>query len=254
MVETLHELYGDKTIGILPEFSSDIVFWLADAGLRLQELKWADLPDADEFNADGFPLIVYAGGEHYRSSVRSDGDVIRSLQRYLRDGGMLMAVPQLPYPFFYDETGRAKIAAGRVGLPIRGSKPPRWGAEPEPFATAWESPPTDVQLTFHINTQHLSGLDATAPFPATGDLRWRPATPSVVGADDRYVPLASLRDRQGRRYGDGVAFVEYASGELAGGRTLYVWMRMPDVLGKDAAFFELMKFTADQLGCRASGP
>jgi hypothetical protein len=220
----------------------------------LQELEWADLLDSDEFNADRFPLIIYAGGEDYRSSIRSDGDVIRSLQRYLRDGGMLMAVPQLPYPFFYDETGRAKNAAGRVGLPISGSNPPRAGARPEPFVTAWESPPADVQLAFHVDTRHLSGLDETVPSPATGDLRWRPATPSVVGANDRYLPLASLRDQQGRSYGDGIAFVQHASGDLAGGRTLYVWMRMPDVLGKDAAFFELMKFTADQLGGQASAP
>jgi hypothetical protein len=254
MAAELQSLYTDKPIGILPEFSSDIVFWLADAGLRLQELEWSDLLDAEEFNADSLPLTICAGGEHYRRSVRSDGDVIRSLQRYLRDGGMLVAVPHLPYPFFYDETGRARNAAGRVGLPIHGSRPRRADADPEPFVSAWESPPTDVQLTFDINTRHLGGLTATAPFPATGDLRWRPATPLVVEANDRYLSLASLRDRQGRDYGDGIAYVEHASGDLAGGRTLYVWMRMPDTLGKDATFFELMKFAANQLGGRPSAP
>jgi hypothetical protein len=246
--EWLRGRFRGKTLGILPDFSSSLVFWLADAGVTLRELRWEELLNEESFNATGTPLVIYAGGEHYVRSIEQDGDVIRGLQRYLREGGLLLAVPTLPYPFFYDETGEANIAAGRVGLPIRASAPRRQTATPEPFVDAWESPPKDAALTFHVDTEALAGLEPRVAFPKSGDQRWRPATASVLHEDDEYRPLATLRDENGAYFGDGIVYVEHRCRELANGKSMYVWMRMPDILGTDAAYDAIMRFAAQQIG------
>ena len=243
----LRTLYKGKTIGVLPGYGSEAVFWLADAGVTLKELTWKDLLDPAVFNARRVPLTVYASGEHYVRTVQQDGDVLEALQRYLREGGMIVAIPFQPYPFFYDETGGTNVAAGRVGLPIAGSRPPSRRVDVGPLVHAWEEPPADVELTFHVDANQLPGLPRTAPFPATGDLRWRPATAAVLPEGDVYTPLAQLKDQQGRHYGDGIAFVEHKTGELAGGKTLYIWMRMPDVLGTATTFREVFRFAGRRL-------
>jgi hypothetical protein len=243
----LQERFKGKTIGVLPDFGGEFVFWLADSGLDLKELAWRDLLDPRIFNATELPLVLYAAGEHYTRSAQQEDDVIRALQRYLLDGGFLVALPSRPYPFYYDETGRPNIAAGRVGLPISGSRSPRRGGSAGPLVQAWETPPADVSLTFHVDTQQLPSLPGVAPFPEGGDLRWRPATGALLTADDEYTPLAQLKDDRGGHYGDAIAYVEHKSPSLSGGKTLYVWMRMPDALGANETFLALMRFIAKRL-------
>ena len=80
-----------------------------------------------------------------------------------------------------------------------------------------------------------------------GDLRWRPATKTLVSETDVYLPLVVLKDERGEFYGDAVAYVEHKTAHLAGGKTLYVWMRVPDVLGRDATLRALFGFAASQL-------
>lgn len=229
----LRELYQGKTIGILPDFGGDVAFWLAETGVPIRELTWTEVVDPAVFNAADLPLVLFAGSEHYVRTANQEGDVLRALQRYLSEGGFLLVMPYMPYPFFIDETGKPNNAAAQVGVPIAGSSAPRSAG---PSARNWETPPADVQLAFQVDAQQLPGLPASAPFPNTGDLRWRPATRTLVADEDRYVPLATLRDIQGRTYGDGIALVEHQTGPLKGGRTLYVWMRMPELLGPEATF------------------
>jgi hypothetical protein len=46
---------------------------------------------------------------------------------------------------------------------------------------------------------------------------------NVVAADNVYTPLVTLRDQHGHSYGDAAAMIEYRTGDLAGGRVIYVW-------------------------------
>lgn len=228
----LQTLFRGRTIGLLPDFG-DAAFWLLDAGLSVKELSWADVTDPKTFNPKNFPLVLQAGGERYSSSGRVANDVVPALQQYLAHGGFLVSIPNQPFPFYYDEaTGKPNAVANQIGLPVQ---------------QGWEQPPVGARLTFRFDTKALPGLPATAPFPDHGDLRWRPASRAAVGRDDLYLPLAPLTDSSGRAFGDGIAYVEFRSPPLKGGRTLYVWMRMGDVVGEDKLMAAVFEFAGGKL-------
>jgi hypothetical protein len=246
--QALRELYRDKTIGILPDYGSEAAFWLADTGVGLRELTWSDLLDPAVFNARDLPLVLHAGGEGFVQSLNQARDVEQSLLRYLGEGGLLMAIPFQPFPFYYNEKGEAVVAAGRLGFPIAGSGVAERDDLPEGAQVAgWEQPPAGVELTFHVDTQALPGVPETAPFPTDGDLRWRPATPALVAKGDVYLPLAQLKDADGKSYGGGIVYIEHRASAPQNGKVLYVWMRLPDVLGRDELLFALFRFAAERL-------
>lgn len=231
--QRLQQLYAGRTVGLLPGYGGSAPFLLMEAGVSVQELAWADLLDAGRFSARTYPVLLYAGGEHYRRTVRTTGDVEQALQRYLGEGGFLVAMPHLPWPFYYDEAvGKPAPVAARLGLPVTGG---------------WEQPPQGATLRFELDARALPGLPATVPFPATGDLRWRPAQRSAAPAGARYSALATLKDGTGQSLGDGIAYVELREPPLQGGRTLYVWMRMAEVLGGEPALAALWQFVGERL-------
>ena len=45
-------------------------------------------------------------------------------------------------------------------------------------------------------------------------------------------------------YGDGMAYVEHRTPPLQGGRTIYVWMRMSDVVGEGRLLGDILMFAA----------
>jgi len=225
--------FAGRTVGLLPDFSGEAAFWLLDAGDDVRELAWADLLDPQQLDPRKLPLVLHAGGEHYVRSVKAERDVEQALQRYLAAGGFLVAIPSLPFPFFYDDAaGRPAPVASEVGLPVTGG---------------WETPPPDAVLTFHLDTELLPGLSRTVAFPAAGDRRWRPAMRDAVAPEDLYVSLARLKAADGKSHGDGMAYVEYRAGARRGGKSLYVWMRMPEVLGINECLYAVFQFTAQKL-------
>jgi glycoprotein endo-alpha-1,2-mannosidase len=244
----LRELYAGRRIGILPDYGGEAAFWLADTGLDLRELAWEELLEPEKFSARALPIAVYAAGERYVETVREQGDVERALQRYLREGGLLVVIPHGPFPFYYNEKGETVVAAGRLGLPIAGSGALQRADVPAQAAVrGWEEPPAGAKLTFHLDTEALPGLPDSLPFPDRGDLRWRPATGALTAERDLYHPLAELRDEDGNSYGDGIVYLEHKAGALENGKVLYVWMRMPDILGADELFSALFRFAAERI-------
>jgi hypothetical protein len=229
------ELSG-YTVGVLPDLG-EAAFWLIDTGLRVRELSWADVADPAVFNPRNFPLVVQTGGEHYSSTGKVAGGVVPALQRYLAQGGFLISLPNGPFPFYYDTVpDKAAPVADRVGLPVK---------------QGWELPPDGAQLTFQFDTNALLDFPAKARFPSNGDLRWRPAVRDATNPGDTYVPLAWLTDASGRSYGDGMAYIEHRTSPLQGGRSLYVWMRMSDVVGQDRLLEDVLKFAAAKIGAPA---
>jgi len=238
----LRKLYEGKTIGVLPDFGHRVVFWLADAGIRIKELTWHDVLDPAVFNAKQLPVVLNASAEHYTQTVKEDGDVDRAIVRYLGEGGTLVAMTTQPFPFYYNQDGEPVVSAGKFGFPICGSGAlGRKDIPPDAASRGWEEPPAGVRLRFAIDTRQLQGLPETVPFPAAGDLRWRPASTAGLQEGDIYVPLARLVDANGKQYGAGIAYVHHRTTAPRNGRNLYVWKSMTEVLDADALFFQLFR-------------
>ena len=226
----LQQLYAGCTIGILPDYGGQAPFWLAEAGLKTRELSWSDLLDPAILNPRAIPLLLHAGGEHYVGTVKTENDVQQALQRYLSQGGFLISIPHLAWPFYYDDSaGKPAPISSQIGLPVAGG---------------WERPP-DASLSFNIN-KALPGIPRKIAFPTGGDLRWRAAKPEAVNKEDLYLSLAELKDTLGKSYGDGLAYVEHRTPPLRNGKTLYVWMRMPDALGVNDGLFAIFQFAGEK--------
>ncbi len=215
-VANLRRLWQGKTIGLLPDAQSEALFWLINTGLPFESLEYADLVAPRRLTPPRYAALVYAAGESYRASVNAPGDVDRALQAYLQAGGVLLALPSAPFPFYYAD-GKEANRAALFGLPIAGSSD-----RPEAGRTGFETPPA-TGLQFRLNREQIKTTgDAPIPFPAGGDLRWRPALRSLAPAGATYFPLATLYDAQGRNWGDGAVWVHLPSGGAVG----YLWFRL----------------------------
>lgn len=232
----LRELYEGKTIAILPDFSSEAAFWLADTGVSLKELSWSEVLNPGLFNVKNFPVLVYAGGEGYTQTLIAKNDVDEAIVRYLGEGGLLAAVPSLPLPFCYNEAGESVVSARKFGFAIKGTG-----------AGGWESPPDGVKLAFEIDNKTLTSLPASAPFPETGDLRWRPSDETGLPSGDIYLSLARLKDENGDSYGDGIVYMEHKVSPPKNGKNIYVWMRMLDALNADDVLYEVFRLAGEKM-------
>ncbi|MCS7223258.1 MAG: carbohydrate-binding family 9-like protein [Armatimonadetes bacterium] len=222
-LESLATLLKDMgQVAILPAvppsspLSHPLVSYLVKTGLTTNWtlLTPQQLIDEDFFNASRFPIALYLTGEQFFYSIKRERDAIKALRNYLRDGGFLIVLPTQPFPFYYDEKGRVVGNALEVGLPVSGG---------------WEGPPEGVNLVFEKTAQPDPAFELPDrfPFPRSGDLRWRPVyPPSGEPVDFTYLPVWTLKDDQGKSYGDAIAFLQYHKGPLAPGRFLYVWHRL----------------------------
>jgi glycoprotein endo-alpha-1,2-mannosidase len=226
------------TVGLLMTTDYyDPEFWAAYGGAKTQRLTWSDLINRDGFNAKKFPILVYVGGEHFVSSIKTSDDVTSALIRYLHEGGFLVVLPvDGVWPFYYDQSRGDKPMpiTDRLGLGLTG-------------AGNWDSPPAGVSLTFYFNTSVLPGLPGTAPYPTTGDRRFRPSNRSGASPSDSYVPLVQLWDGAHRFRGDAAVFVQHKTLPLSPGKTVYISQRVPEALGPNEFFPALFQFISTKL-------
>lgn len=219
-ITALRKQWQGKTIGVLPDASSEAFFWLIETGLPIALLEWEQVVESGALTPQRYHALVYAGGESYRATVRQPNDVDRALIAYLRAGGRLLTLPYQPFPFYYAD-GKAVGDARRFGLPIAGSSP-----NPLAGMTGFEQPPVPNLQFFWNRTLMPSASAEPMPFPEGGDRRWRPMLQSLVSPQDEYLPLISLRDGQGRSWGEGAGIVRYRSGALKGAVVGYAWFRL----------------------------
>jgi len=238
----LAALYAGTRIGLLPGYGGDLTLLLADSGVPVEELSAEELLDSPVFAPERLPVVIYAAHETYVRSLRESGDMDRALQRYLAAGGLMIVAAHGPFPFYYDQDGRVVQSAAKFGLPIVAS---RQRIERPGGAQGWEEPPDVAELQFSFDTERLPGMPEAAPFPGSGDLRWRPTCRALNADAEVYLPLASLRDAEGREYGDGIAYIERAGG--APSKVLYAWMRMGDVAGQAELHGALLRFAAGRV-------
>ncbi|GBC90843.1 hypothetical protein HRbin14_01598 [bacterium HR14] len=219
-ITALRKRWQGKTIGVLPDASSEAFFWLIEAGLPIALLEWEQVVEPGRLTPQHYEALVYAGGESYRASVRQPNDVDGALRAYLQAGGRLLALSYQPFPFYYAD-GKAVGDARRFGLPIAGSSP-----NPQAGTTGFEQPPVPNLRFFWNRTLMPYASAEPTPFPEGGDQRWRPMLRSLVSPEDEYLPLITLRDGQGRSWGEGAGIVRYRTGALKGAAVGYAWFRL----------------------------
>jgi len=210
-------------IGVLPTAESMAFWWLIDLGVKPEVLTWESLATGS-LTARRYPILLYCAGEHYRRTVREQGDVDAALRRYLQQGGFLLALPSRPWPFYYDESGEAVNQSHRFGLTLR---------------MGWEQPPQGAEPAFVQPEHRLPHVPARFDFPTAGDLRWR----AFFARDQKsYVPLLQLRDR-GNYLGDAVAYAALQNG----GHVAYAWFELFNGPHAEALLYDLFTFVADRL-------
>ena len=244
--QALATSYRGARIGVFGGLSTSAIR-LRQLGFNVEFLRWEDVANPEVLTVKNYPLLYFCGTEHYVRTATNKADVVASLRRYLADGGAMLVVPQMPLPFFYDESGRPRGAAGELGLPILGSGARVATEGPASHVGGFESPPEGLKLTFQVNTKVLPHLPAGVPFPDWGDLRFRPVHDLGQTEGDSYVPLFRAVGANGEWYGDGGAYIEHKLSEPRGAKLLYLWFRIPDFAPWPDLFFDLLTFLRPKL-------
>jgi len=225
-IASLRQKIEQLNVAVLPGADSQAIWWLVNRlGVEPQIVRWQELV-AGKLRADGFDVLLYAGNEHYRQTVRSAEDVDAAIRQYLDAGGLLLALPSRPMPFFYNQDGKEVDSAKKFGLSLE---------------NAWDTPPAGKVLEFVQPGDTLPHLPDRMPYPTDGDRRWRPIVPKGYL---HYESLLQLRDQTGESHGGAVAYAELPEG----GRVLYAWFRLLDCPHADALLYDLFEFIAEQAG------
>jgi len=211
-------------IAVLPDAESMAFWWLLDQGVGPQLLTWEQVVGGDLTPAR-YPVLLYCSGEHYQRTVHKTNDVDEAIERYLRAGGGLAALPSLPWPFFYDENGDTVNQSHRFGLTLQGG---------------WEQPPQGTGFWFVQRGKHLPHVPERFAFPTAGDLRWRP-----FYAQDpvEHVPLLQLRSGAGEYLGDAAVYAR----PRTGGQVAYVWFALLNGWHAEPLLYDLFTLLADHL-------
>jgi len=212
-------------IGVLSDADSMAFWWLLDVGVDVEILSWEEVAGGG-LRPDKHRVLLYCAGERYRRTVKKSGDVDDALAGYLKAGGCLAVLPALPWPFYYDRDGKAVNQSGRFGVTLR---------------AGWERPGPDAKLLFVQPKRRLPHVPGEFPFPASGDLRWRPIW---AGDQTRYLSLLQLRDGDEKYLGDAAAYAELKGG----GQMIYAWFALLDGPYAEALLYDLFDFLAGRLG------
>lgn len=212
-------------IAVLPGADSMGFWWLLDLGIDMELLTWEDVVGSN-LTPQKYPVLLYCAGEHYRRTVRRDGDVDDALAAYLKAGGFLVALPAMPWPFYYNNTGQAVNHSGRFGLTLR---------------IGWEQPPADARLRFVQPEHRLRHVPEQFPFPTAGDLRWRPF---FAGDQIKHTSLLQLNDGDKNYLGDAVAYAQSGGG----GKILYVCFNLLEGSHSELLLYDIFDFMADRIG------
>jgi hypothetical protein len=212
-------------IAVLPGAESMAFWWLLDIGVEPKLLTWEEIV-TNGVKPQDYPILLYCAGETYQRTVRTTGDVDEALIRYQQAGGCLVALPSLPWPFYYDETGKAVNQSYRFGVTLK---------------MGWEHPPTGTTIEFmQPGRRLLPHVPDRFDFPTSGDLRWRPF---YNQNHVEYVPLLQLRNGTGDNLGDAVVYAKLQTG----GRVAYAWFGLLNTPQAEPLLYDLFTFLAGRL-------
>jgi len=219
----LRRKYDGIRIGALSDADSMAFWWLLDAGVDVEIVSWEQV--AGGVDPAKHRVLLYCAGERYGRTVKRAGDVDDALAAYLKAGGSLTVLPALPWPFYYDQDGKAVSQAGRFGVTIRGG---------------WERPQSDAKLTFVQPKRLMPHVPGEFAFPASGDLRWRAM---LEDGQAKYISLLQLYAGGEKYLGDAVAYAKLKEG----GRIIYAWFGLLNGPYAEAVVYDVFDFLASRL-------
>ncbi len=223
------------------------------AGAEVRMLSPEELVQPGLLRAPNFQAAVYAGAERYLYKVLKPGDAAQALLDYLSSGGTLIVAGSC-WPFYrpVEWTGGDYVAYNGPVVKWRGPEDSWLRAQMQAFkqraagtfnrflglnisgegTRQFERPPEEIKLVRTPEGARLfPSLPAEMPFPATGDLRFRPASPNNLGPGVRFTPVMVAVGKSGTEYGPAIAVVEHVSGRLKGGAVVYIWGTLVHALG-----------------------
>jgi len=222
--ERLRDKLKGLTVAVLPGADSMGFWWLLDMGVKTELLNWDNVV-AGDLTPQRYPLLLYCGSEHYRRTVHKSGDVDDALVAYLRSGGFLLVLSGMPWPFYYDEDGRAVNRSSQFGVTLR---------------MGWEQPPDGLEPRFVQPKRYLQHVPEQFAFPTSGDLRWRPF---VAQAGLEHTSLLQLRDAAGGNLGDAVAYAQLKEG----GKVFYVCFNLLEGPHAEALLYDAFDFVGTHI-------
>ncbi|MBN2450853.1 MAG: hypothetical protein JXR77_10720 [Lentisphaeria bacterium] len=240
-----------------------------ELGIPPEEVPPESFVDPLAFSAARYPLAVYTGAERYCFTVSQSGDGARALLRYVEEGGVLL-VAGMCWPFYRPVDWR-----GGAWVPSEGRLPAFAGAEDDALSRSmkafgqtavgnfnrflglnvsgqgtkqFEAPDEGIRLLLTEAGRGLFALPGEFPFPASGDLRFRPVSVSHGLAGWDLEPAMDAVGESGVAYGAASARVRHPGG----GQVIYVWGTLMTTPQAEAVADGVLRLAASRQ--QAGGP
>ncbi len=216
-------------IAILPPLQEGEAYFYAESKGIMKKAKVItplELIDKKAFNAKKYPVALYMAGEYYNATVKKKGDGVEAIMNYLKEGGMIVFLPNQPWPMYNeledgDETGLKNIMFPNLEFNLMGV----------------EEPEESVKMVLNQEQKILPGLPKNMAFPTDGDLRLRALDPDSISENINLTSILTVEE-----YGDLIGYIEYTDGPFKGGKILYVWFRLLDQDYSEKILNEVFKF------------
>jgi len=218
--------------------------WISKSGIAVDRLEWEDVVDKKKFNAVTYPIVIYAGGEKYKQTVKVYADVDEALIRYMEGGGFLIINSNYPWPLYMNEDNEPTFITGKMGFPICGIDD-AGTPSPDPKLVGFEKPRAELNFNFMADKKRFPDIPEKVAFPSGGDMRWRPIVGTNLPKADAYIPIVVLNDEDNNYYGDGIAYVQHKVSQPINGKGLYIWSRAADIFGANDLYYDVFAFVAD---------
>lgn len=187
-------------IAILPPKASGVFMdIMSRTGLTRKSVTLTpeQLVDPSFFNADRFPVAVYAAGEEYTHTVHVEGDGAIAVQRYVNEGGTLLIVSTgANFPFYYalgPSFRRGEPFAEQIGIPID--------------ATFESSIPEKLRFELCEDQNILDSVPKTIAY-STMDIRMRGIGTSRLQEGTIYTPIYKVVGASGKVYTDAAGLID----------------------------------------------
>ncbi|MHB1001355.1 MAG: hypothetical protein ACYC27_19115 [Armatimonadota bacterium] len=229
-----HDIPADRIAILPPKYSGPVTNFMQQLGLLAKSriLSAEELIDPVIFNAKLFPVAVYASGEDYIHTVKEDGDGLRAVADYVKDGGCLFVVaPTATFPFYFANGPgfrRGDLGGDKIGLPIK--------------AVFESTVPEKLTYKLNVNQKILKNL-VDIPYSNT-DVRLRAIDEDKLMKDIQYTPVYSVVGVSGKKYADAGAVIKFSGG----GEIVFVYGSITaDMSQGDGVALSIVSYMVDKL-------